>query len=86
MQRAATRKLIDIKMSVFNALSHKASLKGVSLKKYIEDLLEEDSLKDAVIVPEGVTDTKVISLIGIAKPSVPLESIEDERLKYILSK
>ena len=86
MQGTATRKLIDIKMSVFETLSRKARLKGVSLKRYIENLLEEDSRKGDIPVPEGVTDEKVISLIGIAKPSVPLDGIEDERLQYILSK
>ena len=86
MQGAATRKLIDIKMSVFEALSRKARLKGVSLKRYLEDLLEEDSRHGDNPVPEGVSDEKIIYLIGIAKPSVPLDPIEDERLKYILSK
>ncbi|MBR4002092.1 MAG: hypothetical protein IKI89_06985 [Bacteroidales bacterium] len=86
MQGTTTRKLIDIKMSVFETLSRKARLKGVSLKRYIEDLLEEDSLNGDNPVPEGVTDEKIISLIGIAKPSVPLDWIEDERLQYILSK
>ena len=86
MQRTATRKLIDIKLSVFEALSRKARRKGVSLKRYIEDLLEEDSRHWDNAVPEGVSDERIISLIGIAKPSVPLDSIEDERLNYILSK
>lgn len=43
MQAETTRKLIDIKAPVFNSLSLKAKRKGVSLKRYIEDLLEEDA-------------------------------------------
>ena len=37
------RKLIDIPEDTFERLSAKASVKGKSLKGYIEDLLEEDS-------------------------------------------
>ena len=43
MQAETTRKLIDIKAPVFNSLALKAKRKGVSLKRYIEDLLEEDA-------------------------------------------
>ena len=86
MNRSATRKLIDIKPSVINALKIKARRKGVSLKRYIEDLLEEDSNKDILHVPEGVSNAKVIALIGVAKPSVDVDMIDDERLQYILSK
>ena len=43
MQGATTRKLIDIKNPTFRVLSIKAKKKGVSLKRYIEDLLEEDA-------------------------------------------
>ena len=63
MQGTATRKLIDIKMSVFETLSRKARLKGVSLKRYIEDLLEEDSRKGDIPVPEGVTDDERLQYI-----------------------
>ena len=86
MDRATTRKLIDIKPSVINVLKVKARSKGVSLKRYIEDLLEEDSNKDVLHVPEGVTNAKVIALIGVAKPSVDVDMIDDGRLQYILSK
>ena len=39
------RKLIDIPEDTFERLSAKASAKGKSLKGYIEQLLEEDSVK-----------------------------------------
>ena len=81
----ATRKLIDIKTPVFQALSRKAQRRGVSLKRYIEDLLEADSLEDRSAL-DGVHDQKILSLIGMAKPTIDPESIEDDRLKYILSK
>ena len=42
MQAETTRKLIDIKAPVFRSLTLKARRKGVSLKRYIEDLLEEE--------------------------------------------
>ena len=42
MQEATTRKLIDIKAPTLLALSFKAKRKGVSLKRYIEEILEED--------------------------------------------
>ena len=86
MNEAATRKLIDIKTPVFMSLSNKAKRKGVSLKRYIEDLLEEDAMTETLPVPQGVTDAKILSLIGIAKPIVHPGDVDDERLKYILSK
>jgi len=86
MHEAVTRKLIDIKAPVFRTLSNKARREGVSLKRYIENLLEQEASAEFHDVPEGVTDTRILSLIGIAKPSVPTESIEDEKLHYILSK
>lgn len=86
MNSASTRKLIDIKGPVFISLTSKARRKGVSLKKYIEDLLEEDAMKGSQPAPEGVTNTRILSLIGMAKPAVKPEDIDDDRLKYILSK
>lgn len=82
----ATRKLIDIKAQVFQVLSGKARRQGVSLKRYIEDLLEADARQDEIPAPEGVSDPKILRLIGIAKPQLPLDGAEDERLQYILSK
>lgn len=86
MREAVTRKLIDIKAPVFKTLSNKARREGVSLKRYIEDLLDLEASKDLQDAPEGVTDPKILSLIGIARPTVPLEDIDDDKLHYILSK
>ena len=86
MQTETTRKLIDIKAPVFNSLALKARRKGVSLKRYIEDLLEEDAQEEHRAAPEGVTDEKVLSLIGLAKPSIRPADLEDDRLQYILNK
>jgi len=80
----ARRKLIDIHPTVFEKLSVKAERQGVSLKRYIENLLEQDSHGMDAIIPEGVTDQRIISLIGIAKASDT--DIQDERLDYLLSK
>ena len=86
MQGTTTRKLIDIKNPTFRVLSIKAKKKGVSLKRYIEDLLEEDASPKEKPAPDGVTAERVLSLIGIAKPSILPEDIDDERLNYIISK
>ena len=86
MQAETTRKLIDIKAPVFNSLALKAKRKGVSLKRYIEDLLEEDAREDQHAAPEGVTDGKILSLIGMAKPAIRPADLDDERLQYILNK
>ena len=80
------QKLIDIKAPVFNSLALKARRKGVSLKRYIEDLLEEDASTEHRAAPAGVTDGKVLSLIGLAKPSIRPSDLEDDRLQYILNK
>ena len=86
MQAETTRKLIDIKAPVFQNLTLKAKRKGVSLKRYIEDLLEEDAREDRHVAPEGVTDGKILSLIGMAKPAIRPEDLADDRLQYILNK
>lgn len=86
MQTSSTRKLIDIKAPTFRSLSHKAARKGVSLKRYIENLLEESVKDDELPATDGVTDPKILSLIGIAKPAVPLGDMDDDKLQYILSK
>ena len=79
------RKLVDIKPDVFNVLADKARRRDVSLKRYIEDLIERDAGSSDVVVPEGVTSQKIISLIGIARSGAHLDW-EEERLKYLLSK
>jgi hypothetical protein len=86
MQAETTRKLIDIKAPVFNCLALKAKRKGVSLKRYIEDLLEEDAYEEHRAAPAGVTDGKILSLIGLAKPVIRPSDLEDDRLQYILNK
>ena len=86
MQAETTRKLIDIKAPVFQSLTLKAKRKGVSLKRYIEDLLEEDARENHHSAPEGVTDGKILSLIGMAKPAIRPEDLADDRLQYILNK
>ena len=86
MQAESTRKLIDIKATVFQNLTLKAKRKGVSLKRYIEDLLEDDAREERHSAPEGVTDGKILSLIGMAKPAIRPADLEDDRLQYILNK
>lgn len=39
----------DIKQSVFDALSYEASKKRISLKRYIEEILEEASITQFVL-------------------------------------
>ena len=77
------RKLIDIKQPVFQALSLEARKKNVSLKKYIEDMLENAvySGMDSSISPA------IRRLIGSANPTgYDVSRIDDERLQYLLSK
>lgn len=45
MKTAVKRKLIDIKSAVFDSLMVQAKGEGLSLKKYIEALLERESQK-----------------------------------------
>ena len=83
-----TRKLIDIKKPVMQLLSAKAELSGVSLKKYIETLIEQDALRagrDSKL--SNIHSRKVLSLVGVGhlkdgRSAHP----EDDRLQYILSK
>ncbi|MBR6456990.1 MAG: hypothetical protein IKS71_00185 [Bacteroidales bacterium] len=81
---AIRRKLIDLKPDVFRALSVKAKKRGITLKKYIENVLETEAVDSDIKVPEGVTSPKVISLIGIAKGAEV--DWEEERLNYLMSK
>ena len=79
------RKLIDIDKDVFDILSCDAVRENISLKKYIENLLSskamELSRKTAGYSPA------ILRLMGSALPkSGQVEDIEDDRLKYILSK
>ncbi|MBR4826697.1 MAG: hypothetical protein IKZ91_02295 [Bacteroidales bacterium] len=78
---ASHRKLIDIKPTVFDALSLEAARQGVSLKRFIEDLLEKACPKRTVPM------TGIGRLIGSALPKDgDVSSIEDDRLQYLLSK
>lgn len=82
---AAKRKLIDIQATTFNTLSEEASRRRISLKKYIENLLEEEALS---IKRQHVdVSPQILRLVGSALPKDRrLEVIEDDRLRYILSK
>ena len=87
MKAATKRKLVDIKAPVFEVLSSKAKGKNVSLKRYIEELLEEDARQKGFTKVQGVTDERILRLIGSAKPAGGNNAdIQDERLQYILSK
>lgn len=63
----ARRKLIDLSESTFDALSVRAKAEGVSFKRYIETLLDKEAEKTRSSIPESVTDTRIINLVGIAK-------------------
>lgn len=81
------RKLIDLNLPVFTALSQQARKEGVSLKKFIENLLEAEAERRQPAVPAGVTDPRILSLVGVVKNSIENEEAgSDERLQYILSK
>jgi len=81
------RKLIDLSESVFASLSMQARQEGVSLKKYIEKLLEAEVERRRPALPADVTDPRILSLVGIAKYGLSSAVAEDdERLQYILSK
>lgn len=76
------RKLIDIKPEVFDSLTYEANRNGVSLKRYIEDMLEK-------ACPRRTSNfsPRITRLIGSAKPKgVDLSSIDDDRLQYLLAK
>ncbi len=81
------RKLIDLSEAVFETRSMDAEQKKVSLKRYIENLLQEraKALDDAVNSLD--ISPSVLRLVGSALPAKgKVEDIEDDRLKYLLSK
>lgn len=82
---AYKRKLIDIRPSIFEKLTIKAGRRGVSLKRYIEEMLEKDSEDVETLAPAGVSSHRILSLIGVAKGAAGVDW-EEERLKYLLSK
>lgn len=78
----AHRKLIDLKPSVFDALSLEAAREGVSLKRFIESVLEKTCISTRNEVSPGIR-----RLIGSALPkNADYSKIEDDRLQYLLSK
>lgn len=81
------RKLIDLRAPVVRAISLKAKAKSMSFKKYVETLVEKDAAEgnSYALIPEGVTDPVLTSLVGIA--ARPCEDdTNDDRLNYIISK
>ena len=87
MAPATKRKLIDIKQPVFLILSREAEEKSVSLKRLIEEMLEQAALQySSRQAGEKELSPNIRRLIGSAKPAQDLAEIEDDRLQYILSK
>ena len=83
---AAHRKLIDIDQSAFATLSVEAKGRNMSLKKYIEMLLEEESAR--IRKKKSIkASPRILALVGSAKPiGKDVSSIDDDRLQYLLSK
>ena len=80
------RKLIDIKLPVFESLSKAAQRERVSLKHYIETLLEDEARRLREPVRSSYTKS-VAQLIGSALPKKgQVSDIQDDRLQYLLSK
>ena len=80
------RKLIDLKGSVFESLTLQARQQGVSLKRYIETVLEENAQQYRSDLSEHASDPRILSLVGIAKRSMKDVDPSDDRAQYILSK
>lgn len=80
------RKLIDLRGPVFETLSREARSRGVSLKRYIETVLEEDAARHRPASSAGVHDAGILGLLGVAKHIVASADPNDDRLQYILSK
>ena len=87
MAPATKRKLIDIKQPVFQILSLEAERESVSLKRLIENKLEEAAIQYSARNAGNLEiSPNIRRLIGSAKPAQDLAQIEDDRLQYILSK
>lgn len=68
MERPDTkRKLIDISEPTIEALSFQAKAEGVSLKKYIERLLDKAAERSRSSIPDSVTDPRIRGLLGIIR-------------------
>ena len=89
MGLAATnkRKLIDIKLTVFETLEEEARRQQVSLKRLIEKMLESAAAEIDQQYASAAQNPRIRRIIGSAKPQGKrLEEMEDERLQYLLSK
>ena len=87
MKLATKRKLIDIKQPVFQILSLEAEKESISLKRLIENKLEEAAMQYNLRNAGNLeVSPNIRRLIGSAKPAKDLAEIEDDRLQYILSK
>lgn len=87
METAITtrRKLIDIPSRTFDTLNEEAARKNISLKRYIENLLDQEA--GTIRLGQRAVNPHVLRLLGSARPNhSKLAEIEDERLRYILSK
>lgn len=81
------RKLIDLSGQVFGILSMDAGRQHVSLKRYIEDLLEERAAELSSKVAALDISPSIMRLVGSALPKEGrLNEIADDRLEYLLSK
>ena len=81
----AKRKLIDIQSPTFDTLSSEAIRRRISLKKYIESLLDKEAL--SLRYQRFDINPQVLRLIGSALPKDrKVTDIDDDRLRYILSK
>ena len=60
--------------------------KLIDIKAPVFNSLALKAKRKGVSAPAGVTDGKILSLIGLAKPSIRPSDLEDERLQYILNK
>lgn len=82
------RKLIDIRMPVFETLSKEAQRTNVSLKKLIETLLEATAEEIQQHEVSATPQSEMIRrLVGSARSEqFSPEELEEERLKYLLAK
>ncbi len=82
------RKLIDIRQPVFDTLSSEARRQKVSLKRLIENTLNEAARQfEEGRLNERSSKDVLGKLIGSAKPhGGQIEDVKDDRLQYLLSK
>lgn len=81
------RKLIDLSAQVFDILSMDAERQSVSLKRYIEILLDERARSLASKAQSLDISPDILRLVGSALPAAgKVEDIDDDRLEYLLSK